>query len=212
MANPKAVLWLRRTHGWLGLWGAVLGLLFGFSGIWLNHRAVLKLPSMAQRRSNAQIALPEPAPASAQALALWLQGTLKLDGPATAVKVEAARPVPWAEKDDAGGTAPLMQPEHWTVTFGGPRHGVQAETWAGMRSVSVRTLDNGVLATLTNLHKGTGMTVPWILLVDTLAGCLIALSLSGVGLWLMTHRRRTVGLAVLGIAATVTGGLALTSL
>ena len=37
------VRWVRRTHGWFGLWGAVLGLLMGFSGIWLNHRTVLKL-------------------------------------------------------------------------------------------------------------------------------------------------------------------------
>jgi len=38
------VRWLRNTHGWFGLWGAVLGLMMGFSGIWLNHRNVLKLP------------------------------------------------------------------------------------------------------------------------------------------------------------------------
>jgi len=38
------VRWVRRTHGWFGLWGALLGLMMGFSGIWLNHRKVLKLP------------------------------------------------------------------------------------------------------------------------------------------------------------------------
>jgi hypothetical protein len=212
MASPRAVLWLRRTHGWLGLWGATLGLLFGFSGIWLNHRAVLKLPPMAQQRINSQIALPEPPPANADELARWLQSQLKLEMPASAIKVESARPVPWAEKGEAGSPTPLMQPEHWIVTFGGPRHSVQAETWAGNRSVSVRTQDNGVLATLTNLHKGTGMSVPWILLVDTLAGCLIALSISGVCLWLLTHRRRKVGLAILGVAAAATAGLAAASL
>src|SRR5690349_20141788 len=29
--------WLKRVHAWLGLWGAVLGLLFGVTGILLNH-------------------------------------------------------------------------------------------------------------------------------------------------------------------------------
>ena len=62
----KAVQWLRKTHGWIGLWGATLGLLFGFSGIWLNHRDTLKLP-MAQQRSSEQLQLPDPAPADAQA-------------------------------------------------------------------------------------------------------------------------------------------------
>ena len=33
------VKWLRKVHGWVGLWGAVLGLLFGTTGFLLNHRA-----------------------------------------------------------------------------------------------------------------------------------------------------------------------------
>ena len=32
------VRWVRKTHGWFGLWGAILGLIFGTAGIWLNHR------------------------------------------------------------------------------------------------------------------------------------------------------------------------------
>jgi len=44
IANAQTIQGLRRTHGWFGLWGAVLGLLFGVAGIWLNHRAIMKLP------------------------------------------------------------------------------------------------------------------------------------------------------------------------
>jgi hypothetical protein len=62
--------WLRKSHGWIGLWGAILGLLFGFSGIWLNHRSVLKLPT-AQVRINAQLALPDTLPSGAPA---WPHG------------------------------------------------------------------------------------------------------------------------------------------
>jgi hypothetical protein len=217
------VQWLRRTHGWIGLWGATLGLLFGFSGIWLNHRNILKLPPVAQTRSSTQIALPEPAPADAAALAVWLQAALKLPAPASTIKVDPVRPVPWAEKAEKAGKAdqsspveaaapPLMQPEHWTITFGGAQHSVQADTWLGNRSVSVRTTDQGVLGTLQNLHKGTGMTVPWILLVDTLAGSLILLSLSGLALWTLTHRKRAVGVAIFGTALAVTAGLTASSL
>jgi hypothetical protein len=107
-----------------------------------------------------------------------------------------------------------MQPEHWTITYGGPRHSVQAETWVGNRSVSVRTLDNGLMGTLTHLHKGTGMTVtvPWILLVDTLAGSLILLSLSGLTLWTLTNRKRVVGGAIFGIALAAAAGMTMSSL
>ncbi len=200
------VRWVRRTHGWFGLWGAILGLLMGTSGVWLNHRATLKLELPAQTESRAELALPDPVPASAADMAAWLQGALKVDRPASSVRVDRARPVPWAEK---GGDAKTpMQPERWTFAFGGPNHLVQVEYWEGNRTAGVRTTDNGFFATLTNLHKGVGMPVPWVLLIDTLAGSLIFLSLSGTILWWETNRRRA-GLAILGVSVVVTAGLAL---
>ena len=212
------VRWVRKTHGWFGLWGALLGLMMGVSGVWLNHRATLKLELPAQQQINAQIALPDPAPATAQEMAAWLQGALKADRPANTMRVERARPVPWAERGaergergaERGSGAPrLMQPERWTFNFGGPNHVMQIEYWVGNRSTSVRTTSNGFIATLTNLHKGTTMPVPWILLIDTLAGSLIFLSLSGLILWWETNRRRTLGIAIFGTAVVLTVGLAM---
>lgn len=218
LRRSDVVFWLRRTHGWFGLWGATLGLLFGFSGIWLNHRAVLKLPPVAQQRSTVQIALPDPLPADSQALATWLQAALKLDRPPNTIKVEPAQRVAWAEPEPgrvpgAGTTGiahdamPLMQPAHWTIMFGGPNANLQVEAWAGNRSVSVRRVDQGVLGTLMNLHKGVGMPVAWILLVYTLAGSLILLSVSGLALWVMTHRHRAVGLAIFGSSVALVLGV-----
>jgi hypothetical protein len=73
----------------------------------------------------------------------------------------------------------------------------------------VRTTSSGFIATLTNLHKGVGMPIPWILLIDTLAGSLIFLSLSGVILWWETNRRRKLGITIFAVAVTTTVGLAL---
>ncbi len=101
-----------------------------------------------------------------------------------------------------------MQPERWMFNFGGPSRLVQVEYWAGNRSASVRTTTNGFIATLTNLHKGVGMPIPWILLIDTLAGSLIFLSLSGLILWWETNRRRTLGIAIFATAVATTVGLA----
>ena len=103
--------------------------------------------------------------------------------------------MPWTERGaSASDQRPLTQPERWTLNFGGPNHVIQVEYWVGNKSVGVRTTDNGFVATLTNLHKGTAMPVPWILLIDTLAGSLIFLSISGAILWWETHRRRGLGL------------------
>jgi hypothetical protein len=208
------VRWVRRTHGWFGLWGALLGLMMGFSGIWLNHRNVMKLPLPDQQQINAQLELPDPRPATIDAMATWLQQTLKLDGPANNMRVERPRPAAWTERgaERSGEARPMMQPERWTLNFGGPNKVIQVEYWAGNKSLGVRTTENGFVATLTNLHKGVGMPVPWILLIDTLAGSLIFLSISGAILWWETHRRRLVGLVIFGVSVAVTVAIALSPL
>ena len=203
------VRWVRRTHGWFGLWGALLGLIMGLSGIWLNHRAVLKLP-MGQQQLNAQLELPEARPATIEAMAQWLQEALRLDRGPSNTRVERSRPVAWSEKGGEG--RPLIQPERWMLSFGGPDRVIQAEYWVGNKSVTVRTTGNGFIATLTNLHKGVTMPVAWILLIDTLAGSLILLSVSGVILWWETNRRRLVGLVIFGVSVAAAVGIATSQL
>jgi hypothetical protein len=195
------VQWVRRMHGWFGLWGALLGLMMGTSGVWLNHRATLKLELPGQQQLNAELALPDPVPASAEAMAAWLQQALRLERGPNTLRVERARAAPWDRR--------LMQPERWTFAFGGPDRVVQVEYWVGNKSASVRTTANGFIATLTNLHRGVGMPVPWILLIDTLAGSLIFLSLSGLVLWWETNRRHRLGIAIFAVAVCTTAGLAL---
>src|SRR5580698_7701493 len=76
------IKWLRRVHGWVGLWGAVLGLLFGVTGILQNHRAMLKIPTGAPVVSTIRLPMPDPVPKSPRELAKYLQEALKLDRPA----------------------------------------------------------------------------------------------------------------------------------
>jgi hypothetical protein len=184
--------------------------MMGFSGIWLNHRNVLKLQLPGQQQINAQLELPDPRPATIEAMAAWLQQSLKLDQGPSNTRVERSRPVAWSEKSGEG--RPLMQPERWMLNFGGPDRVVQVEYWVGNRSVGVRTTANGFIATLTNFHKGVGMPVPWILLIDSLAGSLIFLSVSGAILWWETHRRRLVGVLIFGVSVAVTVAIALSPL
>jgi hypothetical protein len=200
-----AVKWLRKMHGWIGLWGAVLGLLFGSTGILLNHRAVLKIPAAQTQESTVQIPLPDPAPPDPQALAAWLKSSLKLTPDPSRVKLEPARPVAW-------GDQALVQPARWSASFTSPTGAVQAEYWVGNNYVSLKRSENNVFATLTNLHKGVGMSTGWILLVDTLAGSIILLSLSGMVLWVLTNRKRTVGIAIATASLLLAGGVALASI
>lgn len=185
----KVLRWLRKMHGWIGLWGATLGLLFGFTGILMNHRAVMKIPAAQTEESTLQVALPAMAPDSAKAMAEWLRGELAQEKPAARVKEEPSRSVAWGDKS-------LTQPARWQVNFSNPHASIQAEYWVGNSYVSVKRSDNNVFATLNNFHKGNGVGIGWVLLVDTLAGSIIMLSLSGVILWTQLHRRRLIGVAI----------------
>jgi len=192
-------------HGWIGLWGAVLGLLFGCTGILLNHRTVLRIPAAQARESTVQVPLPRPAPADPQALAAWLKSSLKLEPEPRRVLLEPARPVAWGDRS-------VVQPPRWSASFTSPSGNVQAEYWVGNSYVTLKRSDNNVFAILTSLHKGVGMGVGWILLVDTLAGSIILLSLSGVVLWALTNRRRTIGVAIGAVSLLAAGSLALAAL
>lgn len=196
--RAATVRFLRNTHGWLGLWGALLGLLFGVTGIVQDHRAVLKFPMPRPHEDTIQLSLAGAAPEDAHDLADWLKQSLNLGHEAGRTKSEPAHPVAWGDKD-------LVQPAHWMVNFNTPRESVQADYWVGNNFVTVKRTTNGVWATLTSFHKGVGLGPGWILLADSIAGSMILLSLSGLALWMLTRRRRVLGavIAVAGISLAV---------
>jgi hypothetical protein len=197
--------WLRKTHSWIGLWGAALGLLFGTSGILLNHRAVMKIPAVQTQESTVQLPLPSPAPADAEAMAAWLQQSLALTREAGKVKAEKPRPVAWGDKA-------VTQPARWSASFTAPDSNVQAEYWVGNNFVTVKRNETNAFGVLSNMHKGTGMGIGWILLVDTLAGSIILLSITGVLLWALMTRRRMVGTAIGMSSLAVLFGIAAQSM
>ncbi|WP_338845467.1 PepSY-associated TM helix domain-containing protein [Massilia sp. W12] len=179
--------WLRATHLYLGLWGAVLGLLFGFTGILLNHRSVMKIPVERHVQSTAQLPLPNPMFQDPQQMAEWLQKQVKLESvsPPSARRQEA-RKVSWGELE-------VMQPERWNVSLHTPGSSISAEYIVGNRFIKVERFDATLLGMLTRLHTGTGVNTFWILLADSIAGSLILLSLSGLLLWTQLHTVRTLG-------------------
>jgi len=202
LARGNFLKWLRRTHAWLGLWGAVLGLLFGASGIMLNHRELMKIPGPKTQQQEFQLNLPTARPADPEALALWLMDRLQLKGDNRRIRQEPAKTVVW------NGVS-LQQPILWQINFRNPQRVIQAEYWQGNAFVSIKQTDANWLAMLNNLHKGVGMPVAWILLVDTLGGGLIVLSCTGLLLWTGLHGRRLLALGLLGTCLATLIGLVL---
>jgi len=197
------IKWLRKVHGWVGLWGAVLGMLFGATGFLLNHRAgPLRVSTGEPQVEQLQLPLPPQGFQSPGDMARWLKDELHIDGKPGRARREPAHPVAWGDRS-------AVQPEFWQVAVAGPGQGVQAEYWVGNGYVSVKRTQNSLLATMNNLHKGVGLSVGWVLLIDTIAGSLILLSLTGVLLWTELNRRRTVGVVLVGasIAAAMVCGM-----
>jgi len=184
--------WLRKMHGWIGLWGAALGLLFGTTGFLLNHRkAELHIPSGEPVVTALQAPVTLPPPDSPRALARQLQRELGIVGNLTRVSREPAHAVAW-------GSQPVVQPEHWQIQFASPRETTQIEYWVGNPWADVKRNQNGLFAFLLSLHRGTGTGLGWMLVTDSLAGSLIFLSLTGVLLWSALHKRRMIGIALIG--------------
>lgn len=184
----KWLKWLRRTHAWVGLWGAALGLLFGLTGILLNHRTVMKIPAGQNIETQTQVSLSTP-PDSPQALAQLLGE--RFDYPLERIKSrrEASREVIWNGQ-------PVRQPERWNVSFDAPGRYARAEYWVGNQSVAVKLFEADAFSTLKRLHTAASGDSTWILLADALAGGLIFLALSGTLLWTRLSGTKLAGAAL----------------
>lgn len=187
--------WLRKTHLYVGLWGAVLGLLFGATGILLNHRAIMKLPIEKTLQKSVQLTLPAETLASPEDMSRWLQRELRFT-PEQVIqaKSQPGRKVIWADQE-------VMQPERWNFSMQRPDRGVNAEYFVGNRFVKLDHIDATPIGTLTRLHMSVGVSAFWVLLSDTIAGSLILLSITGLLLWTQLHTVRTIA------AMTSAGGL-----
>lgn len=194
----RVIKWLRRTHGWFALWGGVVGMLFGATGILMNHRAVMKIPAVQLERSTIQLSLGEARPATPAELASWLQAQLALEKSPAHIETQSSRPTEWAERT-------VVQPEQWKILFTGPQRTLQAEYWVGNRFVTVKRTEGNVFYLLTRLHMGQGVHPGWILLADTISGSLMVLAVTGLLLWSRLHGPRLLALGLLGCSL---GGLA----
>jgi hypothetical protein len=199
----SVIRWLKRIHAWTGFWGALLFLLMGTSGFLLNHRGTLKIDTGEPVEvSSMDIAVRANQFADADAMGKWAKTELGL-------KTEAKPPrqdgPPKSGKREFLGK-PHAEAEKWTLAFTLPDGRVTVDYIPGSTSVSVKRESLGILATIKNLHKGTGLGIFWILFLDTIAGALVAMSLTGFLLWSRLHGSRLIAGAIVGISLALALG------
>jgi hypothetical protein len=195
--RSRFLRWLRKGHAWVGLCGALGGLLFGVTGFLLNHRGMMKIEAGQIQERTVTVELAE-APASPEALARVL---------AARFQVPMGR-VKWLTKAGRRGTmggSPVTTAPQWSVAFMGHAHFAQATYTPGNHTVDVEQRDANLPQALKRLHKGDGGQFGWILVADAFAFALVFLTLSGLLLWtrLAGPRLLAAGLAGTGFATAL---------
>ena len=173
--RARFMVWLRKMHGWIGLWGALLGFLLGATGIVMTHRVILKLPVSKGEQSVVQFQLAEK-PADAAMLAALVSREFGYAGREPRIKIDKARVLAWNGVE-------VRQPERWELGFDHPQRQARVEYFAGNAFARIEKYDASAIGTLTRLHMSTGVDAFWVLLMDTIAASLMLLALSGTVLW-----------------------------
>jgi uncharacterized protein len=197
--RADAIRWLKRVHAWTGFWGALLFLMLGISGILLNHRSIWKIETGEPTEVSAMnVAVAPDLIKDEKALGLWAKRELKLPTE------------PRAPKKEEGGKKAFLgevrdEAPKWSQQFTHSNGRITVDYIPGSTSVAVRQDSTNGLGFIKNLHKGTGVGLAWVLFMDSVAGALIAMSLTGFLLWSRLHGSRLAAGAIVlgcGIAGT----------
>lgn len=196
LTRRRILEWIRAAHLWIGLWGAVLGLMFGVTGILMNHRAVLSVPVHEARTTQAAIRIPAPLE-TPDHLTTWVRGRFSLPDARAVVRRENTKYVRFLDQA-------FQQPERWSVTLETLKFSVNAGYVPGSGVVELETHDAIGWGLLMRLHTSRGASAAWIVLIDTIAAAFIVLMLSGILLWTRLEGARLAGVAVLLAAPALT--------
>lgn len=186
-SSATAYRWIRQFHLWLGAWGALAAILYGITGLVMNHR--FGDGAWPQGDSSeigkTELAIPADARATPEQLSLWLREAHALD----AQVIRKGKPGdPAAKWSLSGGNAS----ESWTLEFA-----------PGSDTAGLKRSAHTPLAAFNRLHKGVGGGQWWILLADSFAVAMVFLGLSGIWMWARGRRPRELVLSVMGLSTLV---------
>ena len=189
------VRWLKRVHAWTGFWGAILFLMLGISGALLNHRSIWKIETGEPVEVSAMnIAVAPDAIPDEKALGKWAAKEFNLrTEPKPPRKEGGSKNGKKDEKSERFMGKDYVAVDKWELAFNQPNGRLTVEYVKGSASVAVRQEAQNVLGIIKSLHKGSGVGLGWILFMDSIAGALIAMSLTGFLLWSRLHGGRLLG-------------------
>jgi hypothetical protein len=191
--------WIRQLHLWIGAWGALAAVLYGLTGLVMNHRSGDNAWPQGESSDagRVQLSVPVSARASAEALSLWLRDSQHLDA-------QTIRKGPPRGSD--GGA------EQWNLSGGDARASWSLQYTPGAAQAEVKHSRQSWLAAFNRLHKGVGGGWAWVLLGDSFAVGMLLLGLSGLWMWARGRSARQWALSVFGLGAAVSAAVVLPAL
>ena len=187
--------WVRRIHAWAGFATLTLMLLYGLTGLWLQHRAVLPLPGPHTAKSSEEIVLSTPLASPDELKALLQQRYADM--------FEEGRPQITPPQTLPTPSGALTLPARWELRGVTLSESVAASYVEGTLLVQTELQRANVAASLNRLHRGMGTGLAWQLFGDLAALAMLLLALTSLLMWNKLH-----GPAGRGIALLLTGAIA----
>ncbi|MCJ0825846.1 PepSY-associated TM helix domain-containing protein [Luteimonas sp. 50] len=182
---------LRQLHLWIGAWGALAAIVYGFTGLVMNHRFGENPWPQGDSIDAGRVVLEIPAQArgSAEDLSKWLLQARGLD--AQSIRKGAPR------------GASEGAPGQWSLSGGNARASWALQYQPGDATAEVKHNRQTWLAALNRLHKAVGGGLAWVLLADSFALAMLLLGLSGLWLWARGRSLRQMAMSVFGVSLLV---------
>lgn len=188
--------WVRQVHLWIGAWGALATIIYGFTGLVMNHRfgdgAWPQGDSQEAGRTTLQV--PAQVRATPEELSLWLRQTQGLDA-------QVIRKGPPGGGSRAGQDA--KPAPKWSLSGGTASNSWSLEYTPGQDKAELKRSSHTSLAALNRLHKGVGGGWAWLLLADSFAIGMLLLGLSGIWMWIRGRTPKQMVASVMGLSVLV---------
>lgn len=183
--------WIRQLHLWIGAWGALAAIIYGFTGLVMNNRFGDDAWPQGDSKETGRVSMSIPAQARAtpEELSLWLRKTQGLDAQVI-------------RKGSPGGKEG-KQPPKWNLSGGTASDSWALEYSPGSDTAELKRTSHTLLAAITRLHKGVGGGWVWNLLADSFALGMLLLGLSGIWMWARGRTPKQMIASVLGVSVAV---------
>jgi len=192
---------VRQIHLWIGAWGALAAVIYGFSGLVMNHRFGDSAwpQGDSEELGREQLATPAEGGQRPEQLCRWRREGQGLDSQQIRKGPPGGGGGGRPGGDRPGGDA---KPK-WSFSGGTASEAWSVEYSPGADAGELKRNAHSPLAAVNRLHKGVGGGWTWILLADSFAIGMLLLGISGLWMWVRGRSLRDMVLSVFALSTLV---------